>query len=86
MMAHVAKMWQEMQPLEDVQRGGWCDDCALPSVASRRFIHSMHANESVTYAQVLTLLHCDGCEDTYWKEYREHHDARDDTTPDDADG
>jgi hypothetical protein len=71
MMVGVMKFWQEMQPLEEVQRGAWCEHCALPSVAHRRFLHTMHANENITHAQVLTLLHCDDCEDTYWKEYRE---------------
>lgn len=71
MMATMIRMWQEMQPLEDVQRGGWCTPCMLPSVGSRRFLHTMHAGEAVTYAQVLTLLHCDDCHDTHWKEYRE---------------
>lgn len=71
MMAAVARFWQEMQPLEEPQEGNWCPVCLVPSVATRRFMHSMHANEAVTYAQVLTLVHCRDCTDTYWKEYRE---------------
>ena len=77
MMARVVPMWQEMQPLEDAQEGAWCGKCLLPSVATRRFLHTMHAGEAVTYAQVLTLTHCHDCTDTYWKEYREQHSQRD---------